>query len=312
MKREIKDYFFLLRPTLLGPVWIFLITGYRLTYLINREPMPRIIYNPVFWIGFISYTMLMSGVYILNQIVDRKTDKTNHKLFLLSEGIIPVLHAYIEMFFLWIVSFILIWFIRTDLLIIIWGISLLMGIIYSMPPFRLKGRFLWDIIWNVAGYGFFNVIFGALLKDKISMDLVLYLIPYLLGVAAIFIYTTLLDIEGDKKEGIKTTGMILGYKRGSLVSLIFLFAAGFISLYTKDYVILFTAIASLPFAVWTYLKSSRYAVIISMRVGPLFLLLGISFYAPWILVLLLVLGIFMRVYYKKKFNLTYPTLTGKG
>ncbi len=310
--KKIADYIMLLRPTLLGPVWIFIIVGYRLSYMVEGKIMPRIVYSPKFWIGFLSYTLLMGGVYIINQIVDRKTDKINKKLFLISEGIISLKEAYIELILLFLISFLLIFYLKDIPLIIVWILSLIMGITYSVPPFRMKGRFLWDLVWNTLGYGLLNILFGAMLHNSISLRLFLFIIPYMCGISGIFIYTTLLDIEGDKEDGIKTTGMILGYKKGSLISLILLSIALFLSLYTNDIVLMIGAGGSLPFAIWAAVKHTRYPVIISMRIGPILLLLSLSYFAPYLLAFLLTAAILMRIYYEKRFNLKYPTLTGKG
>ncbi|MCK4571813.1 hypothetical protein KAT89_02680, partial [candidate division WOR-3 bacterium] len=88
------DYFILMRPTLFIPVWMFFLLG---VHFADGSLNFRSISI------FILYTSLMGGVYILNQIVDRESDRKNEKLFLLSDEIIPISYAYLEMLLLFII-----------------------------------------------------------------------------------------------------------------------------------------------------------------------------------------------------------------
>jgi 4-hydroxybenzoate polyprenyltransferase len=199
------DYFMLLRPTLFLPLWIFFLLGAH--YGEGEISLGAVSV-------FILYTMLMGGVYIFNQIVDRESDRKNKKLFLISDGLIPLKNAYIEMSVLFIIavfgSFLLGLNIFSAFMI-----SLFFGITYSLPPVETKGKPFLDIIWNATGYGVLAFIVGWLSVAEASIAMFLIAIPYFFAVAAVFVNTTIPDIEGDRGEGKVTTGVFLGKKKHS-------------------------------------------------------------------------------------------------
>ncbi|GAI30645.1 unnamed protein product, partial [marine sediment metagenome] len=129
---------------ILIPCWNFLLIG---SYLARGKGG----FTVEIILGLIIYTFIMGGVYILNQIMDIETDRINKKLFLLSEGYIPVRYAYIEMVVLWILAILLSLKLSVIFLIFI-GISLIIGVFYSLPPIKLKGKPILDTVSNGIGY----------------------------------------------------------------------------------------------------------------------------------------------------------------
>ncbi|MEO0206539.1 MAG: UbiA family prenyltransferase, partial [candidate division WOR-3 bacterium] len=187
------DYFFILRPLILIPVWDFFLIG---NYL--ASPDNRFATKP--FIGLCLYTMLMGGVYILNQITDINTDRLNKKLFILSESYMPLKNAYIEMLLLWSLSLFFSWFFGIHFFILVL-ISLIIGILYSVPPFKLKGRPFLDTLSNGIGYGVINFAAGWLMQKSFEWQIFSRFLPYFLSISAVFINTTIVDIEGDRKSG---------------------------------------------------------------------------------------------------------------
>ncbi len=299
------DYFFILRPLILIPCWNFLLIG---TYLAQQKRG----FTPDILLGLIIYTCLMGGVYILNQITDIESDRINKKLFLLSEGYVPIKCAYIEMVLLWIVA-ILLALKFSYLFLIFIGISLLLGVFYSLPPIKLKGKPLLDTFSNGFGYGMINFAVGWLLVRSFEMSMFIRFVPYFLSISAVFINTTVVDIEGDRKAGEKTTAILLG-KQVSFVCSTVLMAAAILTAYMmKDLVCLIPAALSFPLfvygAVYSLLKNeqNRKLTIASFRLpGLLFTLVTIYLFPLYSIVLLVVFW-GMRLYYKKRFRMNYPT-----
>ncbi len=299
------DYLFILRPLILIPCWNFLLIG---TYLAQQKRG----FTPDILLGLVIYTALMGGVYILNQITDRETDRINKKLFLLSEGYVPVRYAYIEMVLLWIVA-ILLALKFSYLFLIFIGISLLLGVFYSLPPVKLKGKPLLDTLSNGFGYGVINFAVGWLLVRSFDMAMFIKFIPYFLSISAVFINTTIVDIEGDRKAGEKTTAIFLG-KQVSLVCSTVLMAAAILTAYMmKDLVCLIPAVLSFPLfvygAVYSLLKNeqNRKLTIASFRLPGLLFTLVTVYLFPLYSIVLLVVFLGMRLYYKKRFRINYPT-----
>ena len=299
------DYLFILRPLILIPCWNFLLIG---TYLAQQKRG----FTPDILLGLVIYTALMGGVYILNQITDRETDRINKKLFLLSEGYVPVRYAYIEMILLWIVA-ILLALKFSYLFLFFIGISLLLGVFYSLPPVKLKGKPLLDTLSNGFGYGMINFAVGWLLVRSFDMAMFIKFIPYFLSISAVFINTTIVDIEGDRKAGEKTTAIFLGKQVSFICSTVLMAAAILTAYMMKDLVCLIPAVLSFPLfvygAVYSLLKNeqNRKLTIASFRLPGLLFTLVTVYLFPLYSIVLLVVFFGMRLYYKKRFRINYPT-----
>ena len=299
------DYLLILRPLILIPCWNFLLIG---TYLAQQKRG----FTPDVILGLIIYTALMGGVYILNQITDRESDRINKKLFLISEGYVPVRYAYIEMILLWIVA-ILLALKFSYLFLIFIGISLLLGVFYSLPPVKLKGKPLLDTLSNGFGYGVINFAVGWLLVRSFDMNMFIRFVPYFLSISAVFINTTIVDIEGDRKAGEKTTAIFLGERVSFICSTVLMAVAILTAYMMKDLVCLIPAVLSFPLfvygAVYSLLKNeqNRKLTIASFRLPGLLFTLVTVYLFPLYSIVLLVVFFGMRLYYKKRFRINYPT-----
>jgi 4-hydroxybenzoate polyprenyltransferase len=294
------NYFMLLRPTLFLPLWIFFLLG---VHHAGGEISLKVVS------AFVLYTMLMGGVYIFNQIVDRESDKKNKKLFLLSNNFVPLKHAYVEMMILFAVSIFGAFFLGINIFIALLA-SLFMGITYSLPKIETKGKPFLDIIWNAAGYGVFALIVGWMAVSRPSTSMFLTAIPYFFAVAAVFVNTTIPDMEGDKEEGKVTTGVFLG-KQKTLFLAVILDLAAIITAYFlggRGYICLIGAGLAFPIFVFAYIKQTKKSILFSFRVIPGILAIIVFFITPIIIPLFAaVLGV-QKIYYKNKFNINYPAV----
>lgn len=302
------DYIFLLRPLILIPSWNFLLIG---SFLARGRG--GFTHEIVF--GLILYTCVMGGIYILNQIADRDSDRINKKLFLLSEGLISVKSAYVEMTILWLIALAGAWLFDVSVFIFI-IISLVMGIMYSLPPVKLKGKPILDTLANGIGYGAVNLAVGWLLVRSFESGLFIHFIPYVLSISAVFINTTVVDMEGDKQTGEMTTAVVLGPMVSYLVSALLMVSAVIFSWMLRDLVCLIASVSSLPLFAYTAIqyavtqKVNRNITIASFRVpGIIFTLITCYLFPPYIVVMIVVL-VGMRLYYKYRFGISYPTLSG--
>lgn len=300
------DYFFILRPLILIPAWNFLLIG---SYLASRQG--RLTFDLI--LGLVIYTFVLGGVYILNQVMDIETDRLNKKLFLLSSGYVTVKAACVEMVVLWIIAILLSFRFGSAFLILV-GVSIIMGIMYSLPPIKLKGKPVIDTLANGIGYGMINFAVGWLLYRSFEWSMFLRFLPYFLSISAVFINTTVVDIEGDRNAHEITTGVFLG-PRISCVTSTFIMAAAITSAFAqKDLICLIPAALSFPLFAYNaghlllFNKINRKAMIASFRLPGLLFTVVTAFLYPWFLVVLLVVLFAMRIYYKHRFGMTYPTL----
>lgn len=257
-----------------------------------------------FWNSLISYSLLASAIYVFNQIFDIESDRRNKKLFLLPEGIISVSTAWVCFSILVGVSFITGIFIGKDYLIL-WVMSAGMGVLYSLPPLLLKGRPFLDLISNSFGYGLIAFLIGF---GTISRDGLLHSLPYIFAIGAAFLHTTIPDIEGDRSMGEVTTGAFLGAFRTSLLAFILLLLAVFLSILLKDPFAGLISLISIPGFILAITKSSGERSKKAYRIGVYGLGLLIALRFPPLLLLGFLTLLTLRIYYRYRFNLSYPTL----
>lgn len=295
-----------MRPTLFVPVWTFFLLGFYKGNLLQEGYSNYQITKP-FVLAFILYTLLMGGVYILNQITDIKSDKINKKLYLLPGGYISVKYAYLEMIILFVIAFVLaIPFSRQFKIILL--ASLALGILYSSQPFKFKARPFIDLLSNSFGYGILAFSLGWVTGNPLSKKTFLFALPYFFAVGAVFINTTIPDIEGDRKANQVTTSIFIGEKKAYLLSTSLLFISLGFSIYLKDWLCGIACLGAMPFFILALLKNDLKNCFLSIRIGApiLVILVGIKFL--WFIPLLVVLFFGLKAYYKKRFNIMYPKI----
>lgn len=319
------DYLAVIRPTLLFPVWTLLLLGhYRSADLSGAwSSNPRllnfaIVLTPCLEITetILLFSMLMGAVYIVNQIADAPTDNLNDKLYLVAQGYVDVKSLIIEAALLTIGSIILssYWFrnVRFYLPLII--TSIILGWIYSVPPVRLKSRPILDLLANSIGYGTIAFSLGWIsvanpsLRSRtcFSIQTLSNSLPYLLCVGATFINTTLPDIKGDQANNDITTGVFLGAKRASVLSVIFLIFAILSSIFSGDWVALIAVSISLPFFVYAAARPKINVILLTNKVGILILSLVTCVLIPSYFLLLVGTTIAVKLYYLVRFGVKYP------
>ncbi len=303
------DYIILLRPTLLVPVWSFLFLGYfwgaGLPYLGFTWALPE-----RFVLIFVSYTLLMGGAYIVNQITDRETDRLNRKLFLIADGFIPVKNAVVYTVVIEVISLILALFSGKEFLII-WFFSFLLSVAYSIPPVKLKGKPIVDMLANATGYGILNFLAGWVSAGKVGHEAILHAIPYVLSVGGVYMSTTIPDIEGDRKAREVTSGVFFGERLTAVLAFLLILlalTAGFIA---GDYIVVVVATLSLPFIASSIFDPRGLTAKLAYRVpgGLTFLYVAFRFLPLLFLGFLTYFG--QKLYYRWRFNLDYPSLTGR-
>lgn len=303
------DFVFLLRPMILIPVWTFYLLGARhgsASTGLDIRLLP-------FLAGLTSLTALLGAIYIINQISDRETDLKSGKLFLLSHSIISVRSALLEAALLISLSIalgILFMPVRFNIILLL---GLVLGLAYSIEPVRLKKRPVLDVLANAAGNGLLNTLAGWTAAGA-PLEGLTALIPYPLAVASVHLTTTLADIEGDSASGLRTSGVVLGAKRGIALAVGLMAAAVAAASAVDNRPAFYASLLSIPVFLIPARSSKREHIsssillpakaatmIFSVTAGILFPL-----YIPFLA--LVVIG--TRLYYRNRFNIVYPGLKG--
>jgi len=317
---KIFDYIAILRPLLLIPVWTMLLLGYYKGIkgdISARFLLPGnipIILRPhtEIIITLFVYSLLMGAVYILNQITDSDADSVNGKLYLIFQGHVKKDILKTQIVALLSVSIIIAFlrFPRAYLLLVI--LSIIFGIVYSVPPVRLKGKPFLDLLANATGFGIIAFTVGYISNAKLSREVLIDSLPYFICTSAAFINTTLPDMEGDIRNGDKTTGVILGIRKSCLASTLLLILAIFLSLLNRDFISLTASTASLPFFIymtarnWNESNPRMPAITLATKFSLLILSILTCIIIPLYFVLLLLTILLMKLYYQRRFGISYP------
>lgn len=295
------DALFLLRPSILIPCWT--------VFIIGNFQKNGLDFGPPFFFGIGGFTLLMGGVYILNQIFDRESDRINKKLFLLSLGIFPIWLAVFELAICWIIGVYLALRVSSQFFTI-YLIAWILGILYTIPPLKLKAKPFLDLVANMAGYGVLTFLLGAVVRKGFNTGLLIWALPYAFAVGGVFVNTTIVDIEGDKRAGEKTTAIMIGPVAARYLSFILVATGVILALINQDNLALIAFIPSLPFFILAIIKSKRRFDILSFRLPP-FILSAVAgiVYPPYLLFLAFII-LMMRIYYRKRFGLVFPSPVG--
>jgi len=312
LKAKWYDYFFLLRPILWVPVWVFLFLGYaygaRLEFMKIHLLLPR-----KFWFVLIAFTMLMSSVYVINQIVDKESDRINEKLFLIPYEIISVRSALIVSVLLALSALILSYFLGGFVLFLLFFVSLVLGLLYSLPPFHFKARPFLDFIVNGLGYACVALLVGWYTTENLNLHALVVSFGYFILVCAIFINTTIPDIPGDKKTGKITTGVFLGNRLSLILSSSLFILALIYAFLEMDLLVVVPSLLGAIFSILALWDNTEDMIItkLSYRVPSFIFILLVSIKFPIFLVINLVLLFVLRKYYKTRFGLDYPAMLGR-
>jgi len=306
------DYFFVLRPTLFFPVWTISLSGYWAQQRFAGDPL---VFAPMIELGAFDltymfiiglFTMIMGGVFLLNQLADVETDRLNNKLYLVANGDVSKSQALIETSLLFIVPLLPLIKDRPDLVIIMVFALLVTGWFYSCRPLVLKDRPISGALANLLG-GIIIFALGWKIKGFMSLDVVKYATPYVLGVLAVYFFTTIPDLKGDLASGKMTVAAKFGPRPAMWAGLVAdVLAIGF-AVWTRDWVVLLPTLAVLPFFIHAVHKNSVTEVLRTNKFATLFLSLIVCLRFPIYLVLITMLFFFSKWYYKKRFNIVYPS-----
>ena len=207
--------------------------------------------SSTFFLGMIVIGPLLGGSTLLfNDYWDRGYDKSIRKeefplvTGLLSPGI-AMFSAIMLMALSILISLRISWLFTGFI-----SICLLLSVLYSAPPFRFKERPGLDLLTCMIGAGVLCSLAGwaAAGATRPLSELVWWFVIVALGTGAVYMPTTIVDYEGDKKEGLSTIATKLGLKNS--------FYLGFICIALADLIILlicyFEYLFTRGFLVWAF------------------------------------------------------------
>jgi 4-hydroxybenzoate polyprenyltransferase len=312
MKLKTLDYFFVLRPTLFFPVWTVSLAGFWAEERFG--PPAKVSARMTAEHGDISLilviailTLMMGSAFILNQLFDVETDKINDKLYLIASGAVAKQAAHLEMILLMLSPILLFFFGRYDLFAIMVLIYLVTGYLYSGNPFHLKNRPYGGIFANLVG-GLLIFTVGWNISGQLNTNLLFHALPYICGFLAVYFFTTIPDVGGDLQAGKITVAVKHGVKPVLITGTILMVVAVALAAVAEDIVAFLPTALSVPFFIVSLKTKSVKRVLEANKYATLFLSLMICYRFPFYLLIIIFIYFFCKWYYKKRFQVNYPSL----
>lgn len=303
---RLLDFIFLLRPTLIVPMWVFFFAG---TVLASRDAgvFRTWLLPPTgsALLGLTAMTAVLGGGHILNQIRDIETDRQNDKLFFLPREIISVRAAWVELAVLWVLGGALALGLSPSFRIVLLA-ALFLNVTYSAGPLPAKSRFPLDMVWNALGLGFVSVAAGWSSVSPLSSTLVPAGAAYALAVAGIMASTTIPDIDGDRRAGMRTAGTVLGPSPTSALAVALVFVATVIGAVIRDPLGFFGPLLSLPLLIRAHATGRRRDRVAADQVAVAAFALVIALQLLYVVVPFLAVYFGSRAYYRARFDISYP------
>ncbi len=292
------DYIFVLRPVAMLPGWSIILLAQKRNPN-SSAPTEKLI------LTILAATLLYAGVYVLNQIFDRETDRINKKLFLISEEYIS-LDSAVWITVLGSAASLLLSFYLSLTLGILFGLIFVLSIFYSVPLISFKNKPWPGLLANGLGFGVLNFLVGWCISSEVSWKAILFSLPYFLAISSIFLYTTLLDTEGDKRVNKITLGIKWGLKKTLRVSFALILATLISAILLEDLPMITTSAVTLILSVKMLVRKKIRDIVLTNKISILVLALWAGYFYPWYLAFLILGFLATKVYYKYRFQMNYP------
>ncbi|MGV9172678.1 MAG: geranylgeranylglycerol-phosphate geranylgeranyltransferase [Promethearchaeia archaeon] len=173
-------------------------------------------------LGMLTYFFLSGAGMVINDIYDVEIDKINRPVRPIPRGAISLSQAKQLYFFLLFIgltlSFVHIMLLHLHLLVFI--IPLIFGFIgWLYAAWGKKQGFFGNIIVSISFS--IGLIYGALLNSEMPVYICLFFLTSFSLLMAREIIKGCEDIEGDKKEGVKTLAITVGINKAMIVGVVF-------------------------------------------------------------------------------------------
>ena len=309
MKKNILfiiDLFFLTRPVVIAPVWGFCAFGmYRFSGKLINSP------GVTCYLLILLYSMSVGAVYVINQIADYEVDKSNAGFPLLVRGNISIRAAWVCAGLCGLASIVGPLVLGNPSIAFLSVIAIIAGCIYSFKPFSLSGRPFFDFLTNAfEAFLAFAVgwrVLGGSLSDPLLYK---FAAPYFLLMCAGSVGSTLPDITGDRAHGKTTTAVRFGARGANLIALAALLITVPVSiLLSSDYLALCCAAMAAPFYIIYMARPNAVTMELTYKAGGALTMFAAAFAAPLILPAGLFIFFITWLYFRKRFNIAYPSLT---
>lgn len=311
--RSVADLFMTTRPVVLIPVWGFSALGFRAAVAAGSSKSIRECWGLATMSDYgmlLTFSLSVAAVYIINQIADIEADKKNGGLPLVASGIVSVRAAYVTMILCSAVAILLPLLLQQPLYAAAAALSITIGFVYSVKPFRLSGRPLLDFISNAIGYGVvaFAVGWIAAGRSPLNKEFIIASLPYLFLMSAGSISSTIPDITGDKEDYKFTTAVVFGVMSSHVIAMSCLLVAIATGIINRDTVAVTCATLSLPVYLLFLLHRTTALMEATYKVGGAICMIAAFVALPLFIPVSLVVFLATWLYFRIRHGVNYPSL----
>ncbi|MGQ9811791.1 MAG: UbiA family prenyltransferase, partial [bacterium] len=199
---KLWDLIFLVRPPLLCASCVFFFSGVAASksssIISSTNEMRKALSN------LILFVLITSIAFVVNQILDVESDRLNKKVFIMPLNLVRRSEAVVFALVLILAVIALSYKRALFEVALVWsGVGL--GVLYSLPPVRLKSIPIADVASNSIGFGWIGFTLGWLSLAPFDGHALVLSSAYAIGMAGIFLNTLIEDEDGDRIVGDRTT-----------------------------------------------------------------------------------------------------------
>jgi len=298
------DLFFAARPMLHIPVWSIYLVCLHYHHQLSGERFDR--WDPLM---LICLSLMTAGSYWWNQVYDFESDRANDKLGFLQQGLLNRTQLTAAFLVSSLVG-LAVTPLYSVLIFAIFAQAFFLSFAYSAPPLRLKDRPMWGLFANAWGLGFlvpFCVMPELTVHNAglLGWDDPIY---FFLAVASIYSLTTVPDVAGDAITGKRTIAVVFGKRVALIVALALVLLSALVA-YRSGFILLcLLSMLSGLLVMAAFALGSDRVTLAAAKMPILLLTLLAAYFYPMYLLFIIVLVAATRIYYARRFNMSYPRL----
>ncbi len=302
---KVWDIVFLVRPPLLCASFAFFFAGVAASgdgWVINKFSEPFHVFS-----NLLLFALVTSIAFVINQILDTESDRINNKVFIIPLNLVSRLEASIFATLLVIATIVLSHKVSPFEIILVWsGVTL--GILYSLPPARLKSVPIADVASNSIGFGLIGFMLGWLSIAPLEKRAFVLCSGYATAMAGIFLNTLIADEDGDRIVGDRTTCVVFGKRRVAVSAFVSILGAAAIAFLNGDGLLWIGMVGSIPAFLGALLEPSKETSVIASQTTAWIFVFLVGLKIPVYLLIAFAILIVSRIYYRSRLDLIYPSL----
>ena len=188
-------------------------------------------------------------------------------------------------------------------------VLIILGLLYSMSPARLKDRPVLGLLANSIGFGILIPLVAAFATRTITESTLWLCLFFLLTVGAAHLMTIIPDRVGDIAAGKKTLAFYLSDKKIIYLSSIFMLLALLPSILMANIFFIIICVSTFILLMAAISVDQSRVLLFACKFPILLLSLLAGYYYPIYFIFLVVILVSTRLYYIRRHKIVYPKIS---